>query len=102
MFILSMEGNNLMINIVKSTKYCNILKQAKIQDGENVYAIEEIYIKELKRIEVRFAWYKINGNGEERYIMNALDLEKESLFELLNKAIEVGIFTKEQFQALSN
>ncbi len=53
-----------MINIVKSTKYCNILKQAKIQDGENVYAIEEIYIKELKRIEVRFAWYKINGNGE--------------------------------------
>lgn len=64
MFILSMEGNNLMINIVKSTKYCNILKQAKIQDGENVYAIEEIYIKELKRIEVRFAWYKINGNGE--------------------------------------
>ncbi len=34
--------------------------------------------------------------------MNALDLEKESLFELLNKAIEVGIFTKEQFQALSN
>lgn len=89
-----------MVNIIKSTEYCDILKQVKVQEGENVYAIEEIYVKELKRIEVRFAWYKINENGKERYIMNALDLEKESLFNLLKNAIDAGIFSKEQFKAL--
>ncbi|MFP3813458.1 hypothetical protein, partial [Bacillus sp. SIMBA_005] len=79
-----------MVNIVKSTEYCDILKQVKVQDGENVYAIEEIYVKALKRIEVRFAWYKINENGVLRYIKNALDLEKESLFELLKMSIDEG------------
>lgn len=86
--------------IIKSTEYCDILKQVKLQDGKNVYAIEEIYVKALKRIEVRFVWYKINEDGEEKYMLNALDLEKENLFKLLKKSIDAGIFAKEQFEAL--
>lgn len=101
MIIWIVKGVKFVVNIVKSTEYCDILKQVKIQDGENVYAIEEIYVKALKRIEVRFAWYKINENGVLRFIKSALDLEKESLFELLKMSIEEGIFAKEQFHALS-
>ena len=40
--------------IIKETKYCKIINQGKVGEGEYTYSIEKIYIKELKRDEVRF------------------------------------------------
>ena len=40
--------------IIKETKYCKIISQGKVGEGEYTYSIEKIYIKELKRDEVRF------------------------------------------------
>lgn len=39
-------------NIIKETKYCNIMNQGKVGDDEYTYTIARIYIKELKRNEV--------------------------------------------------
>ena len=37
--------------IIKETKYCKIISQGKVGEGEYTYSIEKIYIKELKRDE---------------------------------------------------
>lgn len=34
--------------IIKSTKYCNILSQAKVDDEEYTYCIERIFVKSKK------------------------------------------------------
>ena len=45
--------------IIKETKYCKIINQGKVGDDEYTYTIEKIYIKELKRNEIRFCVYKL-------------------------------------------
>ena len=47
-------ADNLEEKIIKETKYCKIISQGKVGEGEYTYSIEKIYIKELKRDEVRF------------------------------------------------
>ncbi len=54
--------------IIKETKYCKIINQGKVGEGEYTYSIEKIYIKELKRYEVRFCVYKATRRGDETYI----------------------------------
>jgi len=44
--------------IIKDTKYCQILSQAKLADREYTYCVEEIFIKDKNRDEVRFSLYK--------------------------------------------
>ena len=55
--------------IIKETKYCKIISQGKVGEGEYTYSIEKIYIKELKRDEVRFCVYKATRRGDETYII---------------------------------
>lgn len=55
--------------IIKETKYCKIKSQGKVGEGEYTYSIEKIYIKELKRDEVRFCVYKATRRGDETYII---------------------------------
>ena len=64
--------------IIKETKYCKIISQGKVGEGEYTYSIEKIYIKELKRDEVRFCVYKVTRRGDETYIPRSLDV-KESI-----------------------
>lgn len=40
--------------IIKETKYCKMMNQGKFGEDEYTYSIEKIYIKELKRNEVRY------------------------------------------------
>ena len=60
--------------IIKETKYCKIMNQGKFGEGEYTYSIEKIYIKELKRNEVRFCVYKATRRGDETYIPRSLDV----------------------------
>lgn len=89
-------------NIIKETKYCKIMNQGKVGDDEYTYTIEKIYIKELKRDEVRFCVYKATRrvNPAKKDLskidneLEKLDKKRAKLFE----AYEDEIITKEEFK----
>ena len=78
--------------IIKETKYCKIISQGKIGEGEYTYSIEKVYIKELKRDEVRFCVYKATRRGDETYIPRSLDVTE--LIELIKESISRKVFSK--------
>ncbi|MCI5750301.1 hypothetical protein ACSXBY_08750 [Clostridium perfringens] len=75
--------------IIKKTKYCNIVEQVKVADNEYTYTIEKIYIKALKRNELRFYVYKCTRRGDETYIPRSLDVTEE---ELIVQALRTKMF----------
>ena len=81
--------------IIKETKYCKIRNQVKVGAGEYTYSIEKIYIKELKRDEVRFCVYKATRRGDETYIPRSLDVTELELIELIKKSIREKVFSEE-------
>ena len=80
--------------IIKETKYCKIISQGKVGEGEYTYSIEKIYIKELKRDEVRFCVYKATRRGDETYIPRSLDVTEIELIELIKESIRESIREK--------
>lgn len=80
--------------IIKETKYCKIKSQGKVGEGEYTYSIEKIYIKELKRDEVRFCVYKATRRGDETYIPRSIDVTELELIELIKEAIREAIREK--------
>ncbi len=81
--------------IIKETKYCKIINQAKFGEGKYTYSIEKIYIKELKRNEVRFCAYKATRRGDEIYIPRSLDVTELELIELIKESIKNKVFSEE-------
>ena len=84
----------------KETKYCKIINQGKVGEGEYTYSIEKIYIKELKRDEVRFCVYKATRRGDETYIPRSLDVTELELIELIKKSIREKVFSEEFIEML--
>ena len=80
--------------IIKETKYCKIKSQGKVGEGEYTYSIEKIYIKELKRDEVRFCVYKVTRRGDETYIPRSLDVTELELIELIKESISRKVFSE--------
>ena len=80
--------------IIKETKYCKIISQGKVGEGEYTYSIEKIYIKELKRDEVRFCVYKVTRRGDETYIPRSLDVTELELIELIKESIRRKVFSE--------
>ena len=80
--------------IIKETKYCKIISQGKVGEGEYTYSIEKIYIKELKRDEVRFCVYKVTRRGDEAYIPRSLDVTELELIELIKESISRKVFSE--------
>ena len=37
----------------KETKYCKIIKSVTVEDGDEIFALEKLYIKALDRYEIR-------------------------------------------------
>lgn len=81
--------------IIKKTKYCNIVEQVKVADNEYTYTIEKIYIKALKRNELRFCVYKCTRRGDETYIPRSLDVTEEEFQELIVQALRTRMFSEE-------
>ncbi|HBJ1650311.1 TPA: hypothetical protein LA460_000215 [Clostridium botulinum] len=79
--------------VIKSTKYCDILKEASIenQNKDCKMSIEEIYVNDEQRNEIRFAYYKLNENGNYKLVVRPLDVTEDELFELTQKAIQKDI-----------
>ena len=86
--------------IIKETKYCKIKKQGKVGEGEYTYSIERIYIKELKRDEVRFCVYKSTRRGDQTYIPRSLDVTELELIELIKESIREKVFSVEFIEML--
>ena len=80
--------------VIKETKYCKIISQGKVGEGEYTYSIEKIYIKELKRDEVRFCVYKVTRRGDETYIPRSLDVTELELIELIKESIREKVFSE--------
>lgn len=81
--------------VIKETKYCKIMNQGKVGDDEYTYTIEKIYIKELKRNEVRFCVYKATRRGDETYIPRSLDVTELELIELIKESMKNKVFSEE-------
>jgi CRISPR/Cas system-associated protein Cas5 (RAMP superfamily) len=77
---------------LKTTKYCDLLAQGTTQEGEDISAVEKIFIKSLKRKEIRFAWYK-EKSGIRYFQPRPLDLTETELFELLKDGFNNGVFS---------
>jgi hypothetical protein len=88
-----------MGQIIKRTKYCDLLAQGKEIDGESVSAVERIWVNEYKREEIRFAWYKIK-DGKEVFQARPLDLQEEDLLALMKSGIENEVFSKDFLENL--
>lgn len=86
--------------IIKETKYCKIINQGKVGEGEYTYSIEKIYIKELKRDEVRFCVYKATRRGNETYILRSLDVTELELIDLIKESIREKVFSEEFIEML--
>ena len=80
--------------IIKQTKYCNILEQVKVADNEYTYTVEKIYIKALRRKELRFCVYKCTRRGDETYIPRSLDVTELELIELIKESISRKVFSE--------
>lgn len=85
---------------IKETKYCQILSQGRVKDKEYTYAIEKVYIKVLKRNELRFCIYKCTRRGDKTYISRSLDVTEEEFQELIVQAIRTNMFSKEFITAI--
>lgn len=94
---------------VKETKYCTLLQTCKLEDEDDLgytYAFEKIYIKELKREEIRICLYK-DMRDRSHKIVNKLicrpcDLTEKQLLILLEKSIKEHLFSDEFLKYLRN
>ena len=77
--------------IIKSTRYCNLLKQASLKDEDYTYCIEKIFVKSMKKNEIIFSVYKDTVRGDHIYIPRSLDITKLELMELIKKFIKENV-----------
>lgn len=87
--------------VIKDTKYCQVLNQGKLADEEYTYCIEKIFIKGIKRDEIRFSLYKDTSRSAERYIPRSLDVTEQQLLQLIKESIAGGVFSKAFIKSLA-
>ena len=87
--------------MIKSTKYCNLLARGMTKEGEDISAVERIFVKDLNREEIRFAWYK-EKNGTMQFRLRPLDLPENELIELIRNGVRNEVFSKEFRESLKN
>ncbi|CAM2079198.1 hypothetical protein NSA50_13535 [Clostridium sp. DSM 100503] len=80
--------------VIKSTKYCDLLLQASLNDSEYTYCIERIYVKAKKTEEIRFSLYKDTIKSDNRYIPRSLDVTELELIELIKESISRKVFSE--------
>ena len=81
--------------IIKSTRYCNLLKQVSLREKDYTYCIEKIFVKSIKRNEIRFSVYKDTVRGDEIYVPRSLDVTELELIELIKRSIKENVFSDE-------
>lgn len=88
---------------IKETKYCSLISQSVIADEEYTYALEKIIVKpQGNREELRFSVYKDQQRYGMKLLVRPLDLQEELFLELLKKALEDNLFSKNFIRQLNN
>ena len=89
----------------KETKYCKIMRSVTVEDGEERLAIEKIYVKSLKRYEVRICLYRDCKDRMNKLIPRPVDISPYKLSTLILVGIKAGIldddFKQELIKGLS-
>lgn len=89
----------------KETKYCKIIRSVTVEDGNERFAIEKIYIKSLQRYEVRICLYRDCRDRVNKLIPRPVDIRQDKLLSLILLGIKAGIldneFKKELIKCLS-
>ncbi|AXU73213.1 Uncharacterised protein [Clostridioides difficile] len=89
----------------KETKYCKIMRSVTVEDGEERFAIEKIYVKSLKRYEVRICLYRDCKDRMNKLIPRPVDISPDKLSTLILVGIKAGIldddFKQELIKGLS-
>ncbi|MGL6106854.1 hypothetical protein [Romboutsia sp.] len=81
--------------VVKITNYCTILQQSIIDKGSYGYGIEKIIVNDGDgQEEIRFMYEKNTVRGR-HLVARPLDLPEQDLIELLDKAIQEKLFSKD-------
>lgn len=80
---------------ITETKYCKVLRQAKIREGNIGYGIEKIFVKALNQEEIRFVYFKDTFRKEQQLIARPLDLTEDELIKLIKESIKKRVFSKE-------
>ncbi|WP_283696747.1 hypothetical protein [Clostridium perfringens] len=93
-------AKNFEEEIIKSTRYCNLLKQASLKDEDYTYCIEKIFVKSMKRTEIRFCLYKFTNRGDDIYVPRSLDVTELELIELIKKSIKEKVFSDDFIEML--
>ena len=89
-----------MNKVLKETRYCKVLKQAKIRENNVAYGIEKIFVKKLNQEEIRFVYFKDTVRREEQLIARPLDLPEDDLINLIELSIKQNVFSKEFLRKL--
>ena len=84
-----------MSKVIKETRYCKVLKQAKIRENNVAYGIEKIFVKDLNQEEIRFVYFKDTYRQEEQLVPRPLDLPEDDLIKLIELSIKQNEFSKE-------
>ncbi|CAH1059867.1 hypothetical protein [Paenibacillus pseudetheri] len=79
--------------VLKSTEYCDLLKQGRLELDLFICTIERINVKANGEDEIRFAYYKKNKNNNERLILRPLDINENELLMLFADAVNKNVFT---------
>ena len=84
----------------KETKYCKIIRSVTVEDGDERFAIEKIYIKSLQRYEVRICLYRDCRDRINKLIPRPVDISPDKLSTLILVGIKAGILDGEFKQEL--
>lgn len=85
---------------LKSTEYCDVYRQGKLQSKDHTDVIEKIYVKDKERYEIRFAYYKPTPKGNQRLVLRPLDITETELLQVMIDAIANDVFTTDFKQKL--
>lgn len=82
------------------TEYCRFYARGSFEVNNVRCSIEQIFIKDLDRREVRFAYYKKNKNDNYQLVPRPLDVTEDEFLEMFRQAIKNGVFSKIFLKAL--
>lgn len=83
----------------KETRYCKIIRSVELKDGDELFALEKIYIKALDRYEIRICLYRDCNDRARKLIPRPVDITQDKLIDLIALGVTTGIldddFTKQ-------
>ena len=84
----------------KETKYCKIIRSVTVEDGDERFAIEKIYIKSLQRYEVRICLYRDCRDRINKLSPRPVDLTIDKFVALILVGLKAGVLDDDFKQEL--